>query len=95
MARKPRLEFEGAIYHMINRGNYRKDLFLERGAAPAFEEALLGACVIMSNYFHLAIETPEANLVSRLAAGDLCQPLQSIPGRARTCVSKALQEHLD
>ena len=45
MARKPRLEFEGAIYHVINRGNYRKDLFGERGAASAFENALFEACV--------------------------------------------------
>lgn len=27
MARKPRFEFEGAIYHIISRGNYRKDVF--------------------------------------------------------------------
>jgi len=74
MARKPRLEFEGAIYHVINRGNYRKDLFGERGAASAFENALFEACVkcgwkihvyvMMSNHFHLAVETPEANLIA-------------------------------
>jgi hypothetical protein len=27
------LEFQGAIYHVMNRGNYRKDLFGEKGAA--------------------------------------------------------------
>ena len=27
VARKPRLEFAGAIYHVISRGNYRKELF--------------------------------------------------------------------
>jgi len=37
MARKPRLEFAGAIYHVISRGNYRKALF-EGGAAKAFEK---------------------------------------------------------
>jgi REP element-mobilizing transposase RayT len=105
MARKPRLEFEGAIYHVINRENYRKNLFLERGAAPAFEEALLEACLkcqwkihsygMMSNHFHLAVETPEANLVRGMAAGELCQPLQAIPWQARTSVSKPLQKHPD
>jgi len=105
MARKTRLEFEGAIYHVINRGNYRKDLFWERGADPALEEALLEAClkcrwkihsyVMMSNYFQLAVETPEANLVRGMAAGELCQPLQAIPWQARTCVSKPLQKHPD
>jgi hypothetical protein len=27
MARKLRLEFPGAIYHVISRGNYRQDIF--------------------------------------------------------------------
>ena len=72
MARKPRLEFAGAIYHVISRGNYRKELF-EGGTAGAFEKTLFEACtkcgwllhayVIMSNHYHLAMETPEANLV--------------------------------
>ena len=105
MARKPRLEFEGAIYHVINRGNYRKDLFGERGAATAFENALFEACVkcgwkihayvMMSNHFDLAVQTPEANLVCGMAAWDPRQPLQPIPERARTCVSKPLQKHPD
>jgi REP element-mobilizing transposase RayT len=43
MARKPRLEFEGAIYHIINRGNYRDDVFGTKGAAEAFEKALFEA----------------------------------------------------
>lgn len=77
MARPPRLEFEGAIYHVINRGNYRKDLFGQKGAAEAFERALFEACekcgwvvhayVLMSNHYHLALETPEANLVQGMA----------------------------
>jgi len=72
MARKPRLEFPGAIYHVISRGNYRKPLF-EDGAGPAFEKALFQACgkcgwqlhayVIMNNHYHLALETPQPNLV--------------------------------
>ena len=72
MARKPRLEFAGAIYHVISRGNYHKELF-EGGTAGAFEKTLFEACakcgwllhayVIMRNHYHLALETPEANLV--------------------------------
>ena len=72
MARKLRLEFHGACYHVINRGNYRRDLFAGKGAAEAFERALfevvekfgwrLHAFVIMRNHFHLAVETPEPNL---------------------------------
>ena len=72
MARKPRLEFAGAIYHVLSRGNYRKELF-EDGGARLFEKTLfeasakcgwlLHAYVIMSNHYHLAVETPEGNLV--------------------------------
>jgi hypothetical protein len=36
-ARKLRLQFEGAIYHVSNRGNYRQDVFASVGAAMAFE----------------------------------------------------------
>jgi putative transposase len=73
MARKLRLEFPGAIYHVINRGNYRSDLFGTQGARGAFVRCLFEACqkfqwllhafVVMRNHFHLALETPEANLV--------------------------------
>jgi REP element-mobilizing transposase RayT len=27
MARKPRIEFEGALYHVITRGNQRQQIF--------------------------------------------------------------------
>jgi len=73
MARKPRIEFAGALYHVINRGNYRRDLFETAGAAQAFETCLYEACgqfgwqlhayAIMRNHFHLALETPRGNLV--------------------------------
>lgn len=67
-----RLEYAGACYHVINRGNYRRDLFSGKGAAEAFVVCLfeaaerfgwrLHAYVVMSNHFHLAVETPEPNL---------------------------------
>ena len=72
MARKLRLEYAGACYHVINRGNYRRDLFAAKGAAESFQQCLFEACqrfgwrlhafVIMRNHFHLALETPEPNL---------------------------------
>lgn len=74
MARRLRLQFEGAVYHVINRGNYRRDLFETADKAKAFERALFETCermawrlyayVLMPNHFHLAIQTPEANLVT-------------------------------
>ena len=45
MARKLRLEYPGACYHVINRGNYRQNVFEAKGAAEAFEECLAETCV--------------------------------------------------
>ncbi len=74
MARKLRLEFPGAIYHVINRGHRRVGPFEDEGTRDAFEACLFEACVrskwvlhaytVMSNHFHLALETPEGNLVA-------------------------------
>ncbi len=73
MARSIRVQFEGARYHVINRGNYRKNLFSTHKTAEAFTKALFEACdrymwrlhayVVMSNHYHLCLETPKANLV--------------------------------
>jgi len=73
MPRKERIEYPGAIYHVISRGNYRKDLFTAETTGAAFERTIfevvercgwkLHAYVIMSNHYHLAVETPEPNLV--------------------------------
>ncbi len=40
MGRPLRIEFPGACYHLINRGNYRQDLFAAEGAAKAFVRTL-------------------------------------------------------
>jgi REP element-mobilizing transposase RayT len=74
MARKLRLEFPGAIYHVINRGNYRGFVFRSSATRQAFEECLFQACersqwllhafVIMGNHYHLAVETPHGNLAA-------------------------------
>ena len=73
MARRLRVQYPGARYHVINRGNYCRDVFETAGAAKAFEVTLEEACerhswrlhayAIMRNHFHLALETPEPNLV--------------------------------
>lgn len=73
MARRLRIQYENALYHVINRGNYRSDVFSSAGAARAFQAAMGEACeryrwrvhayVIMRNHYHLALETPQPNLV--------------------------------
>jgi len=40
MPRLWRLEYPGACYHVINRGNYRRGIFENKGAAEAFERCL-------------------------------------------------------
>ncbi|MDQ8209749.1 transposase, partial [Coraliomargarita sp. SDUM461003] len=63
----------GAVYYVISQRNYRKESFLKANTGEAFEGCLfkavercgwkLHAYVIMSNHYHLALETPEPNLV--------------------------------
>jgi putative transposase len=72
MARKLRIEFSGACYHVTNRGNYQRALFKLAGAAESFCACLDETCLsfgwrvhaftVMGNHFHLAVETPEPNL---------------------------------
>jgi REP element-mobilizing transposase RayT len=72
MARPLRLESEDGIYHVLNRGNYRADVFRGAKTRGAFLQCLDEACgktgwrvhawCVMSNHYHLAVETPRANL---------------------------------
>ena len=74
MARKLRVEYEGAIYHVMNRGDRREPIFRDDADRALFLETLGQACrrtdwqvhawCLMSNHFHLVIETPKANLVA-------------------------------
>ena len=72
MARPLRIEYPGAFYHVVNRGQRQgavvddvRDrrqflLYLER-MARQYSVVVHGYCV-MTNHYHLIIETPEANL---------------------------------
>ena len=72
MARRLRIEYAGALHHVINRGNYRRDLFESERAGDAFLRTLfeaagkfgwkIDAYVLMLNHFHLVVETPEPTL---------------------------------
>ena len=44
MARSLRIERENGVYHVINRGNYRQDLFINEGAHRSFKKCLFDAC---------------------------------------------------
>jgi REP element-mobilizing transposase RayT len=74
MARKLRIEYVGAVYHVMNRGDRREAIFEDDQDRQRFLETLAEACektdwqihayCLMSNHFHLVIETPQPNLVA-------------------------------
>ncbi len=74
MARKLRVQYPGAIYHVMNRGDRREDIFKNDFDRQCFLETLGEACgktqweihayCLMSNHFHLVLETPLPNLVA-------------------------------
>lgn len=43
VARKLRIEYPGTRYHIISRGNYRKNLFAGKGTGEAFERTIFEA----------------------------------------------------
>jgi putative transposase len=72
MARPLRIEFPGALYHVTSRGNERRPIFSDDIDRRMFLTLLgqtvkrfgwsLTAWVLMTNHFHLVIQTPEVNL---------------------------------
>jgi len=73
MARKLRIQYPGAIYHVMNRGDRREGLFEDDQDRQRFVQTLAEACAktdwqvhadcLMKTHFHLVVETPRANLV--------------------------------
>ena len=45
MSRKSRIEYAGARYHVINRGNYRSWIFESAGARKSFLKFLDKVCI--------------------------------------------------
>jgi len=72
MARPLRIEYKGAVYHTTSRGNARQIIFLNDedrlGFLKILEEVvarynwLCHAYCLMTNHYHLLVETPDANL---------------------------------
>lgn len=72
MARQLRIEYKGAMYHVLSRGNGRQDIFYTKDDRKLFIDLLkemaerynveVHAFVLMSNHYHLLLKTTEANL---------------------------------
>ena len=77
MPRQVRIEYPGAIYHVMARGNRRGIIVADDEDRRMFVRTLGQACeragfrvhawVLMSNHYHLLLETPEANLSRGMA----------------------------
>src|SRR5438477_5577975 len=74
MARKLRIQYPGAVYHVMNRGDRREPISRDDADRQRFIETLGEACgktgwqvhayCLMPYHFHLVLETPLPNLVA-------------------------------
>jgi putative transposase len=74
MPRKLRIQFAGAVYHVLDRGDRREEIFRDDADRKRFLDTLAEACertgwrihayVLMSNHYHLLLEMPEPNLAA-------------------------------
>lgn len=77
MPRQVRIQYPGAMYHVMSRGNRRQVIYLDDVDRQDFLKTLAEAChktgwqihafCLMTNHYHLVIETPNANLVAGMA----------------------------
>ena len=74
MARQLRIEYAGAIYHVMSRGDRKENIFLDDEDRRRFLRSLGEVCeragwrvhayCLMGNHFHLVLETPQPTLVA-------------------------------
>lgn len=72
MTRPLRIEYPGAIYHVLSRGDRREAIVRDNADRELFLDILGRTCgrtgwqihayCLMSNHFHLVVETPRSNL---------------------------------
>ncbi|HBG62316.1 MAG: hypothetical protein A2306_11400 [Omnitrophica WOR_2 bacterium RIFOXYB2_FULL_38_16] len=72
MVRQIRILFEGAYYHVLNRGQGKRDIFLDDNDYKTFLRIIKETCelhevtivsyCLMPNHYHLLVHTPHANL---------------------------------
>ena len=74
MPRRRRVEYPGAIYHVMSRGDRREAIFKDDVDRQDFLKTMAESCqktgfevhayCLMLNHFHIVLKTPEANLVA-------------------------------
>lgn len=73
MPRQLRIDYPGAVHHVMSRGDRRENIYHDDVDRQDFLKTLAEACqkadwqvhayCLMSNHFHMVVETPNANLV--------------------------------
>ena len=103
MARRPRVHFPGALYHVISRGNQRQKIYKDDPDYQRFETLLgevikrhaltLYAYVLMPNHFHLLVEVGRVPLskAMQVLLYRLYPPLQSALSQKRSFISGPVQ----
>lgn len=76
MARPLRIEYPGAYYHIVQKGNEGREIFTSDNDKERFlsyledlnirYHVMIHTYCLMDNHYHLLIETPEANLVKAM-----------------------------
>ena len=76
MARPLRIELPGALYHVTSRGDGREDIYRGDTDRQTFLAVFAEVCArfnwrahadcLMSNHYHLLVETPDGNLSKRM-----------------------------
>lgn len=72
MSRPLRIEFNGGLYHVTSRGDRREDIYADDTDCSEWLQVLGGVCErfnwvvhaysLMSNHYHLLVQTPDGNL---------------------------------
>jgi putative transposase len=80
--RPPRVQFAGAVYHLMNRGVRGEDLYTDARGHRHFlallaetcirYEWLIGAYCLMGNHYHLLVTTPEPTLSAGMQWRNSC-----------------------
>jgi len=78
MPRQLRIDYPGAIHHVMSRGDRRENIYVDNVDRQDFLKTLaeacqktdwqVHACCLMRHHFHLVVETPQANLVARMGS---------------------------
>ena len=102
MARKPRIEFAGAVYHVISRGDRGEAIYQDEEDRRLFLQFLGEVCertgwlihafVAMTNHYHL-LGNPGGQFSGRdeMASRNVHPEIQSAPSPSGAFISRAVQ----